>query len=309
MALSQKKVIALMGPTAVGKSRFAFECAKQFGAEVLNTDSLQVYKEYDIGSDKPPRWMRDEVPHHCFDLISPQERFSAGAYGRAADGVIAERPCGSFIAVGGCGLYLNALLYGLSPAPPNDEAVKAAIMARYDDRNDLMVEALKRVSPEEAAAIHPNDTFRIVRALCVYEMTGRSLRSFHALQAKQKPRYALLKIGLIDERDEIYRRIDSRIDRMIENGLLAEVEGLMGRGYGEELEPSRSIGYRYFYAWKLGRLDLGRAVELTKRDSRRYAKRQLTWFRKEKEISWFRPSELPEALRRLEEFLNSERAL
>ncbi|HEX9078365.1 MAG TPA: tRNA (adenosine(37)-N6)-dimethylallyltransferase MiaA [Desulfuromonadaceae bacterium] len=291
---SPPKLLVICGPTASGKSDLAIRLARELDAEIVNADSMQVYRGMDIGTAKPTPEQRAVLPHHLIDVADPDHPFSAADYAIAADEAIAgivgrgKR----VIVVGGTGLYIRALLRGLVDSPSGAGEVRRALQEEARERgNEAMLEQLRRVDPELAARIHPNNRVRIIRALEVYRLTGIPLSRRQQEHGFTARRYESLQIGIHVERRELYRRIDERVERMVAEGLLDEVRGLLAAGYGRDLKAMRAIGYKEAAACLAGEYGLAEAVELIKRDTRRYAKRQLTWFRADPDILWLEYSE------------------
>jgi tRNA dimethylallyltransferase len=298
------RVAVLLGPTAVGKTAVALTLAKALGAEIVSADSLQVYRELDIGTAKPTEAERGRVPHHLLDVAAPPEPYDAARYlleGRAALAELHYRGVPPLV-VGGTGLYLKALLHGLflegSPAAGVREGLRAELQ-------DLGLPELHRrlasLDPTAAARLHPQDTYRILRALEVVTATGRPLSEFWAAHRFRDCPYRVLKLGLNLPREELNQRIEARVEVMLAQGWLDEVEGLLSR-YSPDLKPLKAIGYRHLINYLLGRWGREEALELLKRDTRRYAKRQLTWFKADPEVKWFHPEEMGEMLKGLRTF-------
>jgi len=278
----------------VGKSRLAVVLAAEFSGEVVNADSMQVFRHMDIGTAKPaPAEMRG-VPHHLLDIVEPDGEYTAADFRRDASLKIAEingRGHSAFV-VGGTGLYVRALTEGLAPAPGADRRIREGLLmqARKEGPGALH-RRLARVDPAAAAAIHPNNLRRVIRAMEVFEITGTPISDLHRAHAFAERPFDTLKIGLAVEREALYRAIERRVDGMISAGLVEEVRSLLARGYRSDLKPMTGLGYKEITAFIEGRSTLAEAVELIKRNTRRYAKRQLTWFRKDKEIKWFSPGD------------------
>ena len=295
---------ALVGATAVGKTAVALALARSLGAEIVNADSLQVYRELDIGTAKPTLEERALVPHHLIDVADPPESYDAARYcreGRAVLDDLTRRGVPPLV-VGGTGLYLKALLWGLfaegEPAPGVRDRVRR-------DLGDLGLPALyarlHHLDPATASRLHPHDTYRIVRALEVISATGQPLSQFiNAHRFKDAP-YAVLKLGLELPREELYRKIELRVELMLEAGWLDEVEGLLRR-YPPDLKPLQALGYRHLINYLTGRWSWDEALTLLARDTRRYAKRQLTWFASDPEVRWFHPDQVEEMAAALAEF-------
>jgi tRNA dimethylallyltransferase len=289
-----QKIIIICGPTAVGKTRVSIELAERFKGEIVSADSQQVWRGMDIGTAKANLTERFRIPHHLIDVADPDEHFDAAKFLELADRSIADiasRGKLPFV-VGGTGMYLRMLVNGLCEAPPQDSRVRKQIEDEIDAQGlPRLHQKLSAVDPESGLNIHPNDRTRIVRALEIYELTGIPANDFRKVHCYSEQRYDALKVGLNIEREELYHRINDHIDRMLEEGLLDEVRGLMER-YGPDAQGLRAVGYREFVRHLEGEISLHEATHLAKRNSRRFAKRQLTWFRADDEIKWFAPNEL-----------------
>jgi tRNA dimethylallyltransferase len=284
-------LVVIVGPTGAGKSSLAVAVAERVGGEIVCADSMQVYRGLDIGTAKASAEMRRRIPHHLVDLLDPDEPFTAADYRRQARAAISDIRARDRtpIMVGGTGLYVRACLRGLFDGPGEDRAVRLALRreATRADAPSLHTRLLG-LDPKAAAAIHPNDLFRIVRALEVATVTGRPISS---LREESRRRHRpmpgqVLRFGLERERKELYQRIDARVEEMMARGLLGEVRSLLDRGYARTLKPLRAIGYRHMIDHLGGHSTLDEAVDRLKRDTRRYAKRQLTWFRHEEGVTW-----------------------
>jgi tRNA dimethylallyltransferase len=286
------KLVIILGPTAVGKSELALELAAEIHGEIVNADSQQVYRHLDIGTGKPSAADRARVPHHLIDVVDPDEDFNAALFRALAAQCIADiqgrrRPV---MLCGGTGLYLKALTRGLFVGPGQDAAVRENLNREIDRRGlAALYERLVEIDPGVPSAIHPNDRQRIVRALEVYELTGKPLSRWQKEHAFGDEPYEALKIGLNRERAELYDRINRRCERMIQDGLLEEVRGLVAKGYSLDLKPLRSVGYRQMGAVVRGEMSLEEALGEMKQETRHLAKRQLTWFRGDAEVRWFHP--------------------
>jgi tRNA dimethylallyltransferase len=298
------RVAALVGATASGKTALVLALAQGLGAEIVNADSLQVYRELDIGTAKPTFEERALVPHHLIDVADPPESYDAARFcreGRAVLGDLTQRGVPPLV-VGGTGLYLKALLSGLfaegEPAPEVRDRVRR-------DLADLGLPALYasliHLDPATASRLHPHDTYRIVRALEVMAATGKPLSQFIAAHRFRDVPYAVLKLGLLIPRDELYRRIELRVELMLEAGWLDEIEGLLRR-YPLDLKPLQALGYRHLINYLTGRWSWEEALTLLIRDTRRYAKRQLTWFGSDPEVRWFNPDQVEDMAAALAEF-------
>jgi len=284
-------LLVIVGPTAVGKSEVAIGCARLLNGEIVSADSMQVYRGLDIGTAKPTAAQRALVPHHLIDVVSPDEDFSVAIYKARAEAIIDDIfPRGRQpILVGGSGLYIKAVTgtWGLTIAP-RAPALRQRLQNEVQEKGlRALHERLMRIDPEAAARISPSDEKRLLRALEVFEITGLPISHFHRLDRHRQPKYNSLMIGLTLPRQALYARIEERVDRMMEAyGFLEEVKGLLQRGYHRGLVSMRALGYAHIASHLAGEVDLEAAVKLFKRDSRRFAKRQLTWFRNQPDIHW-----------------------
>ncbi len=285
------KLLVLSGPTGSGKSELAVRVAERIGGEIVNADSMQVYRGMDIGTAKPPAEALARVPHHLLSIVAPDQNFTASDFRREAAAAIADIDGRGkkAIVVGGTGLYIRALLEGLVDSPTADPELRLQFAELTGEE---LLRRLFLVDPETASRLHANDRVRLIRALEVFNQTGRPISAFRSEHAFSGSYYRTLKMAIRVERPELYRRIDSRVEQMLQDGLVAEVGSLLARGYGTELKAMRSIGYKEISAHLAGETTLDEAVSLIKRDTRRYAKRQMTWFCKESEINWL---EYPES--------------
>jgi tRNA dimethylallyltransferase len=283
-------IILLAGPTAVGKTELALELALHFGAEIINADSMQVYRYLDIGTAKPTAEQRALVPHHLLDVVDPDEPFDAARYAELARPVIEDLHAqGKMpLIVGGTGLYMKVLTKGICTGAPGDPGVKDQLRREIEEQGLARFhEELARVDPEAGRRIHPHDRQRILRALEVYRLTGAPLSLWQSEHRFSQRIYRSIKIFLYRERNVLYERINHRVQQMIDEGLLEEVQRLLERGYGPELKPMQSLGYKQMTAHLRGAHSWDFAVSEMQRATRQYAKRQLTWFRGEPEFRWF----------------------
>ena len=279
------EIVLLSGPTAVGKSAVALEVARECQAEIVNGDSLQVYRYLDIGTAKPDIEERKLVPHHLFDIIEPDQPFNATDFQVRADAVIADiHSRGRLpLVVGGTGLYLRALLFGLCEMPEIDVGIRAQLEGRLArEGSEVLHEELALHDAPMAARLAPRDRARVLRALETVLTTGQSLAYFQGQHRFLTPRYRFLHVFLDLEREQLYQRINDRVEVMLAKGFVDEVKGLLGKGFGPDLKPLKSIGYRQIIDYLEGRLSFDQAVVDIKQATRRYAKRQLTWFRNDK---------------------------
>ena len=284
-----KPVVVIVGPTAVGKSRIAVEVAKVFETEVLTADSRQVYRGMDVGTDKPASEERQAVPHRLIDLVDPDESFNAGLYRRQAIDEIERlyRDCHLPLVVGGTGLYVRTLLKGLCDAPQADPIVREALRQEAEDQGyDRLYARLVKVDPVAAARLHPRDESKVIRALEVYQLSGRRMSEFQREHGFAERPFAALMIGLNRDRDMLYRRIEGRIDWQLAHGLIEETKRLLAQGYQRDSAAMKGLGYRQVAEHLAGEYDAAEMVRRFKRDTRRFSKRQMTWFRKEPGIQW-----------------------
>jgi tRNA dimethylallyltransferase len=283
------RLIFILGPTGVGKTSTAIKLAGPRGGEIISADSMQVYRHMDIGAAKPTRSERLQVRHHLIDCCDPHEPFNASIFIEKAQNIITGlsslgKPV--FI-VGGTGLYVKTLLGGLFDGPASDETIRSHYKDLLKQHGKTYLYALlKAKDPKAAGTIKPSDASRMVRALEVIDISGKSIIDLQASHGFKERPYDALKIGLSIEREELYARIDERTDQMITAGFVEEVRRLMEMGYNETHKPMRSLGYKHFYRYLSGQCDRNEALRLMKRDTRNYAKRQLTWFKADQEIVW-----------------------
>jgi tRNA dimethylallyltransferase len=284
-----KPVVVIVGPTAVGKSRVAVEVAKAFETEVLTADSRQVYRGMDVGTDKPALQERQAVPHRLIDLVGPDEPFNAGLYRRQAVNEIERlhRNCRLPLVVGGTGLYVRTLLNGLSDAPPADPIMRAALRQEAKDQGyDRLYARLVNVDPVAAARLHPRDESKVIRALEVYQLSGRRMSEFQEKHGFAERPFSALVVGLNRDRDVLYRRIEERIDWQLAHGLIEETQQLLAQGSHRDSAAMKGLGYRQVAGHLAGEYDVAEMVRRFKRDTRHFSKRQMTWFRKEPGIQW-----------------------
>ena len=288
------KVIIIVGPTAVGKTAFSMQLAEKLkNAEIISADSRQIYRFMDIGTAKPTPQERKRVTHHFIDIKYPDEYYSAGKFGQEAREVIKQLQTQGkrAIVVGGSGLYVRALVDGFFNKQIYDQSLKAKLKKEIEEKGlASLYERLQQVDPESAQRIHPNDGHRIVRALEVYELTGIPFSEFQK-EATTKADFEPVFWGLTRERDELYRIIERRVDQMLSEGLVEEVMSLKARGYSENLNSMQTVGYKEVFDFLNGKISRQEMIRLIKQHSRNYAKRQLTWFRKDQRIQWIHLSE------------------
>jgi tRNA dimethylallyltransferase len=301
------KIVIILGATAVGKSEVALRLAETVSGEIVNADSQQVYRHMDIGTGKPSKADRERVRHHLIDIVAPNEEFNAALFRRLATDSIGQIHASqrNVIVCGGTGLYLRALTHGLFEGPGQEPHVRHALEQEIANGGlAVLYERLEKIDPTVGATIHRNDRQRIIRALEVYQLTGRPLSEWQKEHGFQEEPFDILKIGLLRERAELYELINHRSEQMIRDGLLDEVRGLVTLGFSLDLKPLRSVGYRQMGHVLRGIQGMQDALEEMKQETRHLAKRQLTWFRRDEEIRWFHPEKQQrEILQSAEKFL------
>jgi tRNA dimethylallyltransferase len=300
------KIIIICGPTGIGKTAVAIVLAQHFNGQIIGADSMQVYKHMDIGTAKPTAEEMARVAHHMVDIVEPNDSFDAAQFSEQGRAKIFEFFRQNIIpfVVGGTGLYIKALLYGLFNADVSDPGVRKKLKAQADTHGvEFLYERLSRLDPDTSKRLHPNDTYRILRALEVVESTGQPISEHHKNHGFLEQPFASLKIGLSMDRAVLYERINTRVDAMISAGFLDEVKGLLARGHSLDHKSMQSIGYRHLVDYIEGRLSWEDCVRTLKRDHRRYAKRQLTWFGSDPEIIWKAPGQIEEIKLLVEKFM------
>lgn len=301
--------LVLMGPTAVGKTAAALELAGD-RFEIVSADSVQVYKYLDVGSGKPERADRERIPHHLIDIVEPDVSFTAGEFCREAEkavNLIAAHRRLPMI-VGGAGLYIDAYFQGLSEIPEIAPGVREAIRVELEDGGlQRLHDELVLVDPAFGNRIHPNDTQRILRGLEVYRGTGRPLSSYYAAKRRHDSEGTLF-IGLYEERADLRKRINARVDSMFGRGFVEEVRSLRERGYGRDLNSMQSIGYAEINRYIDGAVGLDETIERIKTATGQYAKRQMTWFRKNERVVWVRAGDMENMRLLLQQWLDGSEA-
>jgi tRNA dimethylallyltransferase len=303
-AENRPPLVIIGGPTATGKTGFGVTLARALGAEIISADSMQVYRGFDIGTAKPTAEEMGGVRHHLIDVAAPDEPYDASRFVAEADRAVANIAARGTKAVvgGGTGLYIRALLHGLHPAPPPSEEIRSRIQARAAQTGWPALHArLREIDPISADRLHPNDGVRILRALEVFEQSGTPISEWQSNHGFAEQRYRALLIGLERPRETLYRRINTRVDQMMSAGFLPEVTDLLAQGLSPSLKPMQALGYRRLVAHRQGSLSLAEAVEKTKTDTRRFAKRQLTWFKGEPALIWL-PSDPATLMENAEKF-------
>ena len=286
------RIICIAGPTASGKTALAVELAKALDGEVISCDSMQIYKYMDIGTAKPTQEETEGIPHYMLDVAQPGEEFSVSRYCEMADPILQDILARGKTAIiaGGTGLYMDALIRGNAFAPCPSTGMREKLEQQAEEVGmEAMLQQLRQIDPDSATRLHVADRKRIIRALEVYYETGHTITAHNQLTQSVPPKYRPFWFALEDEdRADLYARIDSRVDKMLEAGLLEEITALLDRGIPEKCTAMQAIGYKEFLDALAGRCTVQEAAEQVKQASRRYAKRQLTWFRRNKEVYWLR---------------------
>lgn len=306
MLSNRTKLIAVGGPTCTGKSALAIEIARRFGGEIINGDSMQVYRYFDIGTAKPSPAALEDIPHHLVGVVNPDDEFNASLFKDLADRAIADIAARGKvpIIVGGTGLYLRVLFYGLFPAY-KDEALRERLNGEYARDPASFYERLKAVDPVYALRISYRDRIRMVRAMEIYLLGGKRVSDLEREHGFRQARYDVCKIGLTGNRKDLYRRIDERVLTMLEDGLVEEVRSIIDMGYDTDLKPFSGIGYREVLHYLSGSISYEDMVKDIQKKTRNYAKRQFTWFAKEKDMHWFvYPEELDRIMETLSGFVD-----
>jgi len=276
-------LIAIVGPTGSGKSDLALKIARRFGGEILNCDSVQVYRYFNIGTAKTPERERQGIPHHLIDAFDPDEIFTAGDFSRSGRRILHEITERGKVAIvsGGTGFYVRALIDGLAPGPERDESLRVRLAAREQKRTGSLHRLLRRFDPVTAARIHANDVPKVMRALEICLSARRPAAEIFEGGRDALQGFAVLKIGLFPDRETLYGRLEARLEKMFAEGLVEETAAILAMGYPETCKPFESIGYKQALQVVKGELSRKDALFYARRDTRRYAKRQMTWFRQE----------------------------
>jgi tRNA dimethylallyltransferase len=305
--VKKDRLVFIFGPTGVGKSALACESASGIG-EIISVDSMQVYKGMDLGTAKPSKEQMDSIKHHMVSIVYPDYRFSAGSFKKLALSIIPgiyKRKKIPFL-VGGTGLYFRALEHDLMDAPPADLNLRESLYIEEENSKGTLYKRLEQVDPAAASFLHPNDILRIVRALEIFYLSGTKFSKYinNEKNKKSSSPFKILKIGINDDRGELYERLESRCVKMIESGLAEEVRRLLDEGYTEKYPSMKGLGYSHFLQNIKGCLSGEETVKLFIRDTKRYAKRQLTWFRKEAGTHWYGSSDSEVVKRMAESFFD-----
>lgn len=304
-------VIVIAGATATGKSSVGVKLALRLGGEIVNADSMQVYRGMDIGTAKPSSEQRRLVPHHLLDVVDPDEPFNAAAYRSLALPVIEEIGSRNKLAfvVGGTGLYIRVLLGGLFECPQAVADLRESLRNECERSGPAKLhDRLAHLDPQAAEKIHPHDKVRITRALEVFYTTGRKASELTALHGFRDNRLEALKFCLDVDREVLYRQIDQRVLEMVDSGLVEETKRLLRFGYSPELKPMKALGYRHMVKYLQGLWSLDEAIKELQKDTRRYAKRQLTWFRGDPEMRWVAPEDIETVVREIRSFVDLKRS-
>lgn len=302
----KQKLAVVAGPTASGKTRLAIEIAKRFDGEIVGADSMQIYKYMNIGTAKPTAEERAEVPHHMIDFLEPDAPYSVAEYTEDAHKVIAEIASRGKLPVmcGGTGLYINSVVDDVTFGDfETDYALREELRKTAEAEGaQKLLEMLAEFDPESAQKLHPNNIRRIIRAIEFYKVTGTTISAHQKMTKERESRYEPIMLSIAWDRQELYERINKRVDIMLEEGLFDEVRSMMERGYTKQLNSMQGIGYKEVMDCMDGLMTYDEAVELIKQSSRRYAKRQLTWFRRDARINWINAENaVEEAIKIIEE--------
>ncbi len=288
--MDKTPLIVIVGPTAAGKTDLAIKVAKKLNSEIVSADSMQIYRYMDIGTAKPTMDERQGIPHHMIDIVDPDEAFNVALYQRSAKAAIKKiAEDGKIpILVGGTGLYVNSIIYPMDFTDAVEDPVYRSKLNKILDThgNQYLHNLLKEVDPDTAARLHHNDTRRVIRAMEVYHLTGKTMMEFKQDYRKAESPYELLLFGLTMDRQKLYERINMRVDMMVDAGLVKEVKSLLDKGYTKDMISMQGLGYKEIIYYLKGLATLEEALEILKRETRKFAKRQMTWFRREKRIHW-----------------------
>lgn len=304
---TKKPLIILTGPTAVGKTKLSIELAKAVNGQMISADSMQVYRHMDIGTAKIRSEEMQGIPHYLIDVLDPWESFDVVRFQTMAKEALEKiYTAGAIpIVVGGTGFYIQALLYDIDFDENDSETGYRTELQAFADRHgvEALHDRLRQVDEKSALMIHPNNVKRVIRALEFYHQTGTRISEHNETQRQKESPYRFVYFVLDDERERIYRRIDQRIDQMLDQGLVAEVKQLQDMGCTRDMVSMQGLGYKEILAYLNGECTLEEAVYILKRDTRHFAKRQLTWFRREQEVRWIERQEYPDEAAMLQAML------
>ncbi len=290
MSLPENQVVIVVcGPTGVGKTDLSYRIARKIPVEIISADSRQIYKYLDIGTAKPPKEILSQIPHHFIDILYPDQHYSAGQFGSESRKILREifdrgkMP----LVVGGSGLYIRAMIEGFFNGNEYNSEVRESLQQRLKKEGlESLYRELLKIDKKSASKIHPNNSVRILRALEVYLSTGKPLSELQAEKLPPLP-FPVVKFGIHKDRRILYQDINTRVDQMFKRGLLAEVKNILQLGYNKNLNSLKTVGYKEVIEYIDGEIDFNVCVQQVKQNSRRYAKRQLTWFRNDKDVKWF----------------------
>jgi len=286
----ENRVIIIAGPTCSGKTILSLKLAKMIGSEIISADSRQVFRHLSIGTAKPSSEELSKIKHHFIDCLNPDEVFNASIFEIESLKIIDELSCNGKIPIvaGGSGLYIKALTDGIFNEPANNEKYSTELREiRESSGNEFLYSELKKVDPVSASKMLPQNWKRVIRALEVFHVTGRPIWELHKEQKREIP-YQFIKYAILWDRELLYKNIEERVDKMIEEGLYNEVKSILEMGYGKEINSLNTVGYKEIISCLNGEISFDRAIELIKRNTRRFAKRQMTWFNADKEIKWIK---------------------
>ena len=287
------RLLAIVGPTASGKSELALLLAIRLNGEIVSADSRQIYKFLDIGTSKPTKEDRRRVPHHFVDILDPTQDYNAGAFGNEARSKIVEIVARGKQAIltGGSGLYVKAVIDGFFDGPGQDSEVRSRLEERMREEGpEALLTDLSKIDPRSASVMEASKPRRIIRALEVYQITGKPLSEFHREQSAASP-FETVQFGLEWGRTHLYERINKRVELMVSRGLIEEAKHLLDQGFDQSLNALNTVGYKEVFDYLSGNQSYEEMVELMKRNTRRFAKRQLTWFRRDDRINWIKADE------------------
>ncbi len=310
MHSDKPKIVVICGPTAIGKTAAAIQVAERFNGEIISADSMQIFRYMDIGTAKPAPEEQARVRHYMIDIADPDEAFDALKFAEAAREKIRELHARNILPVvaGGTGFYIRALLHGLFDALPADPHIRTRLKQEAEEKGlDFLYRRLQQCDPHASERIHPNDRYRILRGLEVYESTGKTITEYQRGHGFADEPFNALKIGLCKDRAVLYERINRRVEAMIAGGLIEEVGSLLNMGYPSSLNSMQSIGYRHIADFLEGRVSLDESAETMKQDTRRYAKRQMTWFRADPQILWTESGDTESLFARVRQFQQIEK--
>lgn len=304
------RILAVVGPTAAGKTEIGITLARETNGEVISVDSMQIYRWMDIGTAKPGPDMLSAIPHHLIDILTPDQIYNAGMFAEDADRIIQDLHSNGKtpVLVGGTGLYLRALINGIIDVPEISGEIRNRVRNLASEQGVLeCYRQLKEMDPKSAELLHPNDISRVSRALEVFWETGSSIKDFQEKHRFRQQRYEVYYVGTRWPRDILYERINKRVHIMVDQGLIAETKGLMEMGYNEYLPSMNSIGYKQSVAFLKGEMSEEEMIADIQQKSRHYAKKQLTWYKKDSNIHWLKDNQLhDDDLEEIRQFLNSD---